>query len=211
MPFEHAPISRRTVARGVAWSVPAVAAAAAAPALSASEPQCPDVDVRNTLTHHCETESGTDLGMWRLTTETTIPSCTNAAGEGFRLGPFTMTLTLPEEFSDRLRGEGFELINGSLQGGYTLSGVMNGEEHLYPSIPSTTIPESGPITATFTDASTPFFRAPPVPGTILLKVKSSFLAYIGAPGHFGFDVTSTLDPAAQSTLLGAITVLPPSS
>lgn len=34
-------ISRRTIARGVAWSVPTVATAVAAPALAASKPNCP--------------------------------------------------------------------------------------------------------------------------------------------------------------------------
>lgn len=36
MPLDHSPISRRTVAKGAAWSVPAVAVAASAPALAAS-------------------------------------------------------------------------------------------------------------------------------------------------------------------------------
>ncbi len=80
------PLSRRTLALGAAWTVPAIALAAAAPAVAASTPHPPGLNGWVTIEKDCRplsldidgrgtfTGGGTsDRGFWVFTTNSTTP------------------------------------------------------------------------------------------------------------------------------------------
>lgn len=116
MAFDSAaPINRRTVTKGIAWSVPAVAVAGAAPAFAASPPPPPPVF---TWTNGCATVGNEKSGCANLAKTPQVPfTITNNSGQ---------TLQFQVLGTKSWNAQDVEPVNFSTPGGiYTNNGTEN--------------------------------------------------------------------------------------
>ncbi|KYH43514.1 DUF6801 domain-containing protein [Branchiibius sp. NY16-3462-2] len=161
-------ISRRTLAKGAAWSVPVVAVAAAAPTASASPADCissgtlsnSTSGVPATPNYACvQTDeagnpTGTGLGNWRV--QIIVATCTAVhAGSTLKTPPqITANVITSTTAGNVLRGFGAETVTGGTSAaGYTATGqVLNSGATRTGNLNIGTfpVPASGGITTTAT-------------------------------------------------------------
>ena len=160
-------ISRRTLAKGAAWSVPVVAVAAAAPAASASPADCitsgtlqNSATVPTAANYACSqvsdptsTDPITALGNWRVQIQ--VATCTAVhAGSTLKQAPvITANVITSTTAGNVLRGFGAEQVSGGTStAGYEIAGqVVNpGGRTGNLTIGSFPVPASGGISTTAT-------------------------------------------------------------
>ena len=164
-------ISRRTLAKGAAWSVPVVAVAAAAPTASASPADCissgtltnSTSGVPATANYACvQTDeagnpTGTGLGNWRV--QIIVATCTAVhAGSTLKQAPqITANVITSATARNVLAGFGADTVTGgSSTASYSVSGqvVGPGTRQGNLTIGSFPVPASGGITTTATGTGT---------------------------------------------------------
>lgn len=160
-------VSRRTLAKGAAWSVPVVAVAASAPSASASPADCISSGtlsnsasgVPAAANYTCvQTDeggnpTGTALGNWRV--QINVATCTAVhAGSTLKSAPvITANVITSTTAGNVLRGFGAEQVTGGTSAaGYTVAGqvVSPGARTGNLTIGSFPVPASGGITTTAT-------------------------------------------------------------
>lgn len=160
-------VSRRTLAKGAAWSVPVVAVAASAPSASASPQDCissgtlsnSPSGVPATANYTCEqtdaagTPTGTPLGSWKV--QINVSTCTAVhAGSTLKAPPqITANVLTSATARNVLAGFGAEQVTGgSSSAGYSVAGqvVSPGARTGDLTIGSFPLPASGGISTTAT-------------------------------------------------------------
>lgn len=197
-------ISRRTLAKGAAWSVPVVAVAAAAPAASASPADCITTGtisnspggIPATTNFACVqttadgTPTGTDLGKWKV--QVLVSTCTAVhAGSTLKAPPsITANVVTSTGAANTLRGLAGDkprITGGTSAAGYTLTGqvVNSGATRTGDlTIGAQDVPASGPITTTATGSGV--LETSTTAGSITIAVGSFTVAL----GYAGFDPDS---------------------
>lgn len=206
MTTDRLQVSRRTIAKGAAWTVPAVAVASAAPSLAAS-PTCEDETVTATVTFAVElTNDGLarELGDWTAEVTTTLPACVEANGD-IAPAPLSITLTTSDETADLLRDLNTEELSGSADASYSATGsvVDPGGRSTTLTVAPLQVPESGPIVADATGSAQA--ETAGASGLITFAV-SGFTANLANEDGFIFDLSGELNPADQDAVIGTVTV-----
>ncbi len=214
MPLDHSPISRRTVAKGAAWSVPAVAVAGSAPALAASPTCCePGMQsVSKTLTYTAQATSPISLpqGTWTVTVSTDLPTCVKVGD------PIPApTLTVKVETSQDTMG-GLDLLSivsveGTGTSPYSIAGAVvdPGNRTTTLTIPSTDVPTDGTVLTTTGTGTGAAETAAAAPGTITVTIGDSFTANLTGTQSTGGTVNLVTEGTlqdGQDATLGTITV-----
>lgn len=207
MSIRHATPSRRTIAKGAAWSVPAVAVAASAPSLAASPGECPEESVTTTVTYAVRlTNEGLarDLGDWTAEVTSSLPACVQS-GASVPAPPLAITLTTTAEAADLLRSLGNTSIEGTAEASSTASGsvVDPGARTSTLTVPLTQIPETGAIVAEATGNGPEETAGSAGAYTITL---AGFTASLTTNTGFVLTLAGELNPADQDAELGTITV-----
>lgn len=123
MSIDQSSVSRRTVAKGAAWSVPAVAVAAAAPSLAAS------TTCEASYTTITKTFEYADILSNTVVVEVTATNVPTTAPAGATLLPIetSSTVTIPASSAGLLTGlllGGAELVGGTSASTSSLSGAL---------------------------------------------------------------------------------------
>lgn len=145
MSIDQSPISRRTVAKGAAWTIPAVAVAGAAPALAAS-PAC-----EATYTSITKTFVYSALGLFDITVVVTANNVPVNVPAGVELLPISTTseVTIPENVVGAMKslylGADATQIDGTSISVSELTGVVTTTATTHLTIPLTPIPANGPL------------------------------------------------------------------
>lgn len=198
-------VSRRTLAKGAAWSVPVIATAAAAPAASASV--VPGSSTVGPLNYSCVVSlNGAALpaAAWTATITASTPTSVSP-GDAITAPTLNASVTTDAGSAANLRALGVTSVTGTSDAPYTVAGdvVSPGTRAASLTIPSTPVPASGAITTVASGAGAAE-TAGSATGSITASV-GNFTATLTAHGG-GFDGTAlnvacTLDPATQATQL----------
>lgn len=204
-------VSRRTLAKGAAWSVPVVAVAASAPAASASPAECiksgiisnsPDglpatANFTCVQTDKAGTPTGTKLGSWFV--QVLVSTCTAVhAGSTLKSPPsITANVKTTSGAASVLRGlagDNPKITSGSSAAGYTLTGnvVNSGATRTGNlTVAAQDVPASGPITTEATGSGV--LETSTTAGSITIAVGSFsvILNYSGNDPDSGDPITGT--------------------
>ena len=147
-------VSRRTLAKGAAWSVPVIATAAAAPAASASVVPGSATATLNYTCSIAASDGGTPLYTdlaWTAVITATVPTSV-APGDAIPQPTITATVTTDAASGNNLRATNTKHISGTSNAPYEVAGsVVNpGTRAGNLTIPSTTVPAAGGVTTTAT-------------------------------------------------------------
>ena len=195
MPLDHSPISRRTVAKGAAWSVPAVAVAASAPALAASPSNCePGYD---TITKTFEYK---DILQNTVIVEVTAENVPTTAPAGATLMPIsvTSTVTIPKASADLLTGlllGGAALVGGTSDSTSSLSGALTRETTTALTIAATAPNAAGDLVLPASGEGSPMtVPSDATPGTVTITM--------GEPSSdlVGYEEDGTTETGTTTTL-----------
>lgn len=149
-------ISRRTVAKGAAWSVPVIATAAAAPAASASVVPGQSSASLNYVCSVALSDGGTPVFSnlaWTAVITATMPTSVSP-GDSIPAPTITAEVTTDAGSGDNLRALGVTSVSGTSSAPYTVSGdaVNPGTRAADLTIPTTPVPASGGIVTTASGA-----------------------------------------------------------
>lgn len=144
-------VSRRTLAKGAAWSVPVIATAAAAPAASASV--VPGQSSVGPIEVTCDLTSPIpQTGLkWTLTLTATTPTSVSP-GDVIPAPTLTAVVTTDTASGDLLRQLSVTSVSGTSSAPYTVSGavVSPGDRTATLTVPDTKVPASGGVVSTAT-------------------------------------------------------------
>ncbi|WP_265446133.1 DUF6801 domain-containing protein [Flexivirga meconopsidis] len=120
-------ISRRTLAKGAAWSVPVVATAVAAPAATASPGPVQTYSAPIQMACKATAPLALDLGTWDATISTQLPSSA-APGDQLNSPPISADVTVPGSATSAMSLVGAKnILSGTADSTYSVSGaVVNG-------------------------------------------------------------------------------------
>lgn len=203
-------VSRRTLARGAAWSVPVVATAAAAPAASASVvPGSSSVGPINVVCDVTVPVLGAQTYTWSLTLTATTPTSV-APGDAIPAPSLSASVTTDDNSAAGLRLLGVTSVDGTSSAPYTVTGDVVGSpvsRTASLTIPSTPVPSSGALTTTASGVGSGETAGGTSPGAITVGV-SPFDIDITVHGgsQDGGKITGTCTPPAGSVLAPAIQV-----
>lgn len=206
-------VSRRTLAKGAAWSVPVIATAAAAPAASASV--VPGQSAVSDLAYTCNAVAHTSFGdvpqgpfAWTADITATTPTSV-APGDSIPAPTITANVTTDTSSADTLRQLGVTRVTGTSAASYAVAGdvVGAGARTGSLSVPPTDVPASGPIV---TVASGPGVEETAGSGTgVITSTVGNFTVELTTTGGTivqGLSVTCTLDTGQAADLVPSIQV-----
>ncbi|WP_446664687.1 DUF6801 domain-containing protein [Flexivirga sp. B27] len=201
-------ISRRTVAKGAAWTVPVIATAAAAPAASASV--VPGQSSAGPVQVACKLTSPVPLeATWTLTLTATTPTSVSP-GDAIPAPSLTATVTTDDQSGDLLRQLGVTSLDGTSTAPYTVSGaiVNPGDRSATLTVPPTDVdPEgTGGLTTTATGAGAGE-TAGGSAGSIVVTLKPFDISLTAHGGAFdGSNIAGTCTPPDGTVLAPATQV-----
>lgn len=203
-------VSRRTLAKGAAWSVPVIATAAAAPAASASVvPGSSSIGPVDVVCDVTVPLLGAQTYTWSLTLTATTPTSV-APGDSIPAPSLSASVTTDANSASGLRLLGATSVDGTSSAPYTVTGDVVGSPASRTAsltIPSTPVPASGALTTTATGAGFGETAGSASPGAITVGV-SPFDIDITLHGgsQDGKHITGTCTPPAGSVLSPSIQV-----
>ena len=222
--FDNHSVSRRTVTRTAAWSAPAVAVVAAAPAFAASP------IVYQTITRNLHFRVFVKLNgdppvivgdappyatppgainqeVWDVVAETTIPVSV-PPNTSLSAPPLTTTVTTSVTAADTLRTFAVTSVNGSASPTYVISGsVVNpGPRVAVLSVPDIDTPATGGIVTVAAGNAQP--ETSTTAGSITQNIGkfSSIINCTPAVPIFKMGLAGALEPLGQDTSFGEILV-----
>lgn len=201
MSFDQSTVSRRTVAKGAAWSVPAVAVAAAAPSLAASSLEYQSVT--KSFVYHA-------LGTIDIGVEVTANNVPLDVHQGEPLMPIevTSTVTIPENLVGIIQASflgGGSHLKGTSESSSTLDGAYSGTTTSDLTIGITEIPASGPLVFSAVGAGQPLTITGASAGEVTITMGEPVSVLLGcdAEGNENgseYNSELTKDPALDYTL-----------